>query len=64
MISALFEALAALRVWIGLGDSADDRLVPSHGWLLPPIPGFSGRVPQLALSPVPAPSSAAARRRQ
>ena len=30
---------SALRTWLGLGDAAEVRLTPSHGWLLPrPVP--------------------------
>jgi hypothetical protein len=27
--------LSRVRTWFGLGDPSDDRLTPSHGWLLP-----------------------------
>jgi hypothetical protein len=32
----LFQrSISTLRTWLGLGDQSDDRLTPSHGWLLP-----------------------------
>ena len=27
-------SLSVVRTWLGLGDPSDDRLTPSHGWLL------------------------------
>jgi hypothetical protein len=36
MTSLLSRVFAAVRVWIGLNDPAENRLHPSHGWLLPP----------------------------
>ena len=37
MTSVLYRALAAIRVWLGLNDPAENRLHPSHGWLLPSV---------------------------
>jgi hypothetical protein len=31
----LEKAFRALRSWAGLGDPAESRLTPVHGWLLP-----------------------------
>jgi hypothetical protein len=28
------RSLSLVRTWLGLGDPSDDRLTPSHGWLL------------------------------
>jgi hypothetical protein len=44
MTSLLSRAIAAVRVWVGLNDPAENRLHSSHGWLLPP----SGDVRALA----------------
>ena len=52
MISVLSRAIAALRVWVGLNEPAENRLHPSRGWLLPapdPRTVATLRVP----SPVP-----------
>ena len=35
MTPILSRALAAIRVWLGLNDPVENRLHPSHGWLLP-----------------------------
>jgi hypothetical protein len=35
-MTLLSRAFAALRVWLDLNDPAENRLQPSHGWLLPP----------------------------
>ena len=53
MTTLLFRAIAALRTWLGLNDPAQDRLHPSHGWLLPPS-GAANRL-EPALVPVPMP---------
>ena len=37
MTSSLHRAIAAIRAWLGLNDPAENRLHPSHGWLLPPV---------------------------
>jgi hypothetical protein len=38
-MNLLEQSLYALRTWLGLGNTADDHLTPSHGWLLPrPVP--------------------------
>lgn len=37
MISLLHRLIAAVRAWLGLNDPAENRLHPSHGWLLPPV---------------------------
>jgi len=34
MTSLLRRAFASLRVWLGLNDPSENRLYPSHGWLL------------------------------
>jgi hypothetical protein len=44
MIPFFRRTFASLRVWLGLDDPSENRLHPSHGWLLP-IP---------VLAPVPA----------
>jgi hypothetical protein len=36
MTALLYRAIATVRTWLGLNDPAEDRLHPSHGWLLPP----------------------------
>lgn len=44
MTSLLSRAIDAVRVLLGLNDPAENRLHPSHGWLLPPLapaPGSS-----------------------
>ena len=38
-MNLLRRLVSTLRTWLGLGDATDDRLTPSHGWLLPaPVP--------------------------
>ena len=61
MTSLLYRAIATVRTWLGLTDPAEDRLHPSHGWLLPPSGAREGQL-ELALSPVPV-SPAPGRRR-
>jgi hypothetical protein len=56
MISSLSRAIAAFRVWLGLNDPAENRLHPSHGWLLPLA---DRRVPAVALAPALSPVSPA-----
>jgi hypothetical protein len=34
-MNLLGRSFSTLRSWLGLGDASDDRLTPSHGWLLP-----------------------------
>ncbi len=34
-MNLLRQALLTVRTWLGLGNPSDDRLTPSHGWLLP-----------------------------
>jgi hypothetical protein len=34
-MNLLRRSFSTLRTWLGLGDTSDDRLTPSHGWLLP-----------------------------
>ena len=53
MTSLIARGFTALRVWLGLNDPAENRLYPSHGWLLPPSLDGQGRV--LALAPAAAP---------
>lgn len=43
MTALLYRAIAALRTWLGLNDPAEDRLHPSHGWLLPPAAAARAR---------------------
>jgi hypothetical protein len=57
MISSLSRAIAAFRVWLGLNDPAENRLHPSHGWLL--SPAADRRVPAVALAPAHSPVSPA-----
>jgi hypothetical protein len=52
MTSLLSRAIAAVRVWLGLNDPAENRLHPSHGWLLPP-PGARGLAASKVLVPAP-----------
>ena len=35
MTSLLSRAIAAVRVWLGLNDPAENRLHAAHGWLFP-----------------------------
>jgi hypothetical protein len=60
MRSVLSRFVAAVRVWIGLNDPSENRLYPSHGWLLPPASLARARV--LALAVAPQVSSAPGRR--
>jgi hypothetical protein len=60
MTTLLFRAIATVRTWLGLNDAAENRLHPSHGWLLPPSGARDG---QLELAPVPVPVSSAHGRR-
>jgi hypothetical protein len=55
MISLLSRVLAAVRVWVGLNDPAENRLHPSHGWLLP-SPAPHALSPAEVLSPAPVPA--------
>jgi hypothetical protein len=34
-MNLLRRSFSTLRTWFGLGDASDERLTPSHGWLLP-----------------------------
>lgn len=34
MTSLLRRAFASLRVWLGMNDPSENRLHPSHGWLI------------------------------
>ena len=54
MKNPLFRAIATVRTWLGLNDPAENRLHPSHGWLLPPSGAANGRL-EPALVPVPMP---------
>jgi hypothetical protein len=54
MTTLFFRAIATLRRWLGLNDPAENRLHPSHGWLLPP-PGAAGGRLELARVAVPMP---------
>ncbi len=35
MTALLRRAIASLRAWLDLNDPSNNRLHPSHGWLLP-----------------------------
>jgi hypothetical protein len=48
MTSVLSRLIAAVRVWLGLNDPAENRLHPSHGWLLPVAADVRARTPELA----------------
>jgi hypothetical protein len=52
MTSLLSRAIAAVRVWLGMNDPVENRLHPSHGWLLPP-PGLSDLAAPKVLTPAP-----------
>jgi hypothetical protein len=52
MTSLLSRTIAAVRVWLGLNDPAENRLHPSHGWLLPP-PGLRDHAAPKVLTPAP-----------
>jgi len=43
MTSLLDRVIAAIRVWLGLNDPAENRLHPSHGWLLPSLAAVRAR---------------------
>jgi hypothetical protein len=47
MTSVLYRAVAAFRVWLGLNDPAENRLHPSHGWLLPSVATVRARGSEL-----------------
>lgn len=49
MTALLYRAIAAVRAWLGLNDPAEDRLHPSHGWLLRPAAAAHAR----AVAPAP-----------
>ena len=63
MTSLLYRAIAALRVWIGLNDPAENHLHVSHGWLLPTAADMSARTGEPVPVLAPALASAPARRR-
>jgi hypothetical protein len=48
MSRLLGRAFAALRVWLGLNDPSENRLHPSHGWLLPPVAAAVARTASAA----------------
>ena len=65
MKSLLSRAIAAVRVWIGVSDPAENRLHASHGWLLP-TPGALRALALervLTLAPVPVTEAARGNRR-
>jgi hypothetical protein len=64
MTSLLSRAIAAIRVWIGMNDPADNRLHASHGWLLPSPADVRAYTLEQALMLVPLPVSPAPRRRR
>lgn len=45
MMSLLSRSIDAVRLWLGLNDPAENRLHPSHGWLLPPVAEKATRPP-------------------
>ncbi len=53
MTPLLSRVLVAVRAWVGLNDPVENRLHPSHGWLLPP-PAPHALAPAEVLSPAPA----------
>jgi hypothetical protein len=53
MASLLSRVVDGIRAWLGLDDSSENRLHPSHGWLLPP----AGDVRAFAQAPALSPSS-------
>jgi hypothetical protein len=64
MISFLSQAIDAVRVLLGLNDPAENRLHPSHGWLLPPSADMRthGLGLTLAMTPEPVPTARDERR--
>jgi hypothetical protein len=36
-MNLLTRSLSLVRTWLGLGDPTDERMTPSHGWLLPAV---------------------------
>ena len=42
-MTSLLRAIAAVRVWLDLNDPVENRLHPSHGWLLPPAAAMRAR---------------------
>ena len=48
MTSLLYRAFTAVRIWLGLNDPAENRLHPSHGWLLPTASHTRARAVALA----------------
>lgn len=58
MTSLLSRAIAAVRVWIGMNDPADNHPHASHGWLLPTAADVRAHAldQALRLSPAPAPA--------
>jgi hypothetical protein len=47
MTSVLYRAVDTIRVWLGLNDPAENRLHPSHGWLLPSVATVRARGSEL-----------------
>ncbi|HEY7410899.1 MAG TPA: hypothetical protein VII13_09170 [Vicinamibacteria bacterium] len=62
MVSLLSRVVAAVRVWIGLNDPSENRLHPSHGWLLPSPAYMRARALERALVVASAPSAPGRRR--
>jgi len=62
MTSVLSRFIAAIRVWLGLNDPADNHMYPPHGWLLPSSTDVRTRALALAFSPAPASSVPGPRR--
>jgi hypothetical protein len=52
-MNRLTQSLSLVRTWLGLGDPSDERLTPSHGWLLPDA--AKAVAPRKEVAPVAAP---------
>jgi hypothetical protein len=64
MTSLVSRVVAAVRAWLGLNDPAENRLHPSHGWLLPPSADQRAHALELARTFSPAPASSVSGRRR
>lgn len=63
MTSMLSRAVAAVRVWLGMNDPAENHPHAPHGWLLPLPAEVRAREPGLAAAPMPmAPCTSGSRR--
>ena len=52
MISFLCRVVNGIRAWLGLNDPSENRLLPSHGWLLPTAVDVHALALAPALSPL------------